>query len=90
MSQRVFKPHWQGMLKFFLDKHTALFPKILAVLALVYLVWPIDLFPDLVPFLGWLDDIGLATVALSYLSHATKKYMQRQEQKSVESAKTPS
>lgn len=31
----------------------------LAVLGLVYAVWPLDLIPDVVPLLGWVDD-GLA------------------------------
>jgi uncharacterized membrane protein YkvA (DUF1232 family) len=29
------------------------------ILAVLYTLWPIDLIPDVIPFLGWLDD-GLA------------------------------
>jgi uncharacterized membrane protein YkvA (DUF1232 family) len=29
------------------------------VLAVIYTLWPMDLIPDVIPFLGWLDD-GLA------------------------------
>ena len=32
---------------------------IFAILAVIYTLWPLDFIPDVVPFLGWLDD-GLA------------------------------
>ena len=28
------------------------------LLALLYIVWPIDLIPDLIPVLGWIDDVA--------------------------------
>ena len=37
--------------------------KLVAILGLVYLVSPIDLIPDFVPILGWLDD-GVVLAAL--------------------------
>lgn len=43
-------------------------------LAIVYLLWPIDLAPDLIPFFGWLDDIGFGTIALWYLSRTARNY----------------
>ena len=39
--------------------------KALLVLAVLYVVSPIDLIPDVVPVLGWLDDIGVVTILLS-------------------------
>jgi uncharacterized membrane protein YkvA (DUF1232 family) len=36
----------------------------LVALPLVYLVWPIDLLPDLVPVLGQLDDLGVVVMAV--------------------------
>ena len=32
-------------------------------LALVYTISPIDLSPDLIPVLGWVDDVGIALAA---------------------------
>jgi len=43
--------------------------KLLVMGALLYLVSPIDLIPDVVPVIGFLDDIGVATFVLSYLSN---------------------
>jgi uncharacterized membrane protein YkvA (DUF1232 family) len=35
---------------------------------LVYLVSPIDIAPDMIPFLGWLDDGLIATIAITEIS----------------------
>ena len=34
-----------------------------------YLIWPIDLLPDLVPIIGQLDDLGVALAALQMFLH---------------------
>lgn len=35
-----------------------------ALLAFLYVVWPFDLIPDVVPILGWLDDLLLGPLLL--------------------------
>ena len=37
--------------------------KVLPVLAVAYVIWPLDFLPDLVPLLGQIDDIGLVLLA---------------------------
>lgn len=32
---------------------------IIALLALLYIVSPLDLIPDVIPVVGWLDDLGV-------------------------------
>jgi uncharacterized membrane protein YkvA (DUF1232 family) len=41
----------------FSDQRTPLIANLLTLLTLGYLVMPIDLVPDFIPFVGWLDDL---------------------------------
>ena len=36
-------------------------------LVLLYVLSPIDLIPDWIPFFGWLDDIAIATFAIRFM-----------------------
>lgn len=48
--------------------------KALIVAALLYLISPVDLIPDTIPFAGLLDDVGVATLVLDYvLKHMDDK-----------------
>ena len=44
-----------------------LFPIILFVLILLYVISPYDLLPDIFPFLGWIDDTALLAILFYYL-----------------------
>lgn len=48
--------------------------KVLGVLALVYAVAPIDAIPDVVPLLGWLDDLGVLTLAFGLIARDMAKH----------------
>ena len=48
--------------------------KSIAVGALAYFILPADAVPDVVPFLGFLDDAGVVTAAVSYLKSQIKGY----------------
>jgi uncharacterized membrane protein YkvA (DUF1232 family) len=41
--------------------------KALIVAALLYLICPVDLVPDFIPVIGWLDDAAIATAVIAYL-----------------------
>lgn len=47
--------------------------KVVIVAALLYLISPLDLVPDAVPVLGFLDDLGVAGFALNYLMDRADK-----------------
>lgn len=44
------------------------------VATIIYVVSPIDAIPDLIPVLGWLDDVTIVGYALSKLSEELKRY----------------
>ena len=43
------------------------------VVAVIYFISPIDLIPDLIPILGWTDDVGVCMALLAYASSGGKK-----------------
>lgn len=63
LSHIAFADIW----KFLRNPKSPLLPKVIAMLAILYLLWPIDLIPDMAPILGWLDDIGIISLAIWYL-----------------------
>ncbi len=52
----------------FRDPTTPLISKVIALVALAYVVSPIDLVSDFVPVLGWIDD-GLVLAGLLWLAY---------------------
>ena len=38
---------------------------ILVIAAVLYILWPLDLIPDVVPIAGWADDIVVLLLALN-------------------------
>jgi len=51
-------------LRLMLDKRVPLKLKILPVIAVVYLLLPWDFIPDLMPLLGWIDDIVVVILSI--------------------------
>jgi uncharacterized membrane protein YkvA (DUF1232 family) len=51
-----------------------LWSKALVVLAVLYVVWPLDLIPDVAPVLTWVDDMGVVLVLRMLLSRQLEKY----------------
>jgi len=59
------------LLGLLLDRRVALVDKLLVAGALAYIISPIDLIPDFIPFFGEIDDLFVLTLALQHLvSHA--------------------
>lgn len=41
-----------------------------AALSFLYIIWPIDLVPDIIVFFGWLDDLGALGIGIHFLKKA--------------------
>ena len=50
--------------------------KITIIIALLYIISPIDLIPDAIPFLGMLDDVLVAGYALKQVAAELARYKQ--------------
>ena len=72
-------------IKALFNKNTPISSKVLALLAIVYIIVPADVLPDVVPFLGWLDD-GLITMVLVYFSNKLipDEIIKKEEKKQIE------
>ncbi len=56
-----------------MDPRASLAIKLMFLAAVGYVVWPLDLIPD-VPIFGWFDDIGLFGIATAFLLSAIHPY----------------
>ncbi len=59
--------------RYYRDPNASVLGKLVAFVALLYAVWPLDLIPD-VPFVGWLDDIGIMGLATAWLMRSVARY----------------
>jgi uncharacterized membrane protein YkvA (DUF1232 family) len=50
------------------DPRTPTLPRLAVLMAVLYLLWPVDLLPGAVmPVIGWLDDLTFVWLALRWL-----------------------
>ncbi len=56
------------------------FPKFLVVGAILYILMPVDIIPDIAPVVGWLDDIMFLIGALSLLFGASPRAREKEGQ----------
>lgn len=56
------------------DPAAKLWEKLLLVGAVIYVVWPFDLIPDLAPILGMADDFGVVAIAAVTLQKSLERY----------------
>lgn len=70
-------PHYLRLLVGLLtDRRVSLVDKLLVAGAIAYIVMPVDLIPDFIPFFGEVDDVYLLVIALQRLiSHAGRRVL---------------
>lgn len=42
-------------------------------LAFIYLIWPFDIIPDVIPIIGYIDDIIIVSLAVLFLMDTMKR-----------------
>ena len=63
-----------ALFRYFMDAEVAWQRKTVVVAALLYFILPIDAVPDLVPFVGYLDDFGVILAVTKYMSNELAPY----------------
>lgn len=77
MRARRFFPKWKRVFDYIRDPKSDWKPKALFLLALIYVAFPFDLLPDILPVIGWLDDLGMFAFASWYLWRVGAFYGQK-------------
>lgn len=57
-----------AVLRFLRDRRAPLAPKLGLIFAALYVIWPLDLIPDVAPVVTWLDDLGVVAVATTWIA----------------------
>ena len=63
-----------ALFRFFRDPRASMLGKLFLVACVAYVVWPADAIPDVIPVVGWLDDFGVAALAIGYVSRVVGRY----------------
>jgi uncharacterized membrane protein YkvA (DUF1232 family) len=74
MSTRTSGSDLATTLRFFLDPRAGWGAKLLFLAAIVYLIMPLDLIPDVVVVVGWIDDLVALLGAGTALLLALRRY----------------
>jgi uncharacterized membrane protein YkvA (DUF1232 family) len=63
----------RALARYFRDSNASIFGKLFVFAAVVYVISPVDLIPD-VPIVGWLDDMGVMSLAVAFMWKMVAKY----------------
>lgn len=64
---------FRGLYRYYKDPSASPLGKLVVFLGVLYVILPVDLIPD-VPFVGWLDDIGVMGLATAWLARKVSTY----------------
>ncbi len=63
----------RALWRYFSDREASIAGKLFVLAAVVYVISPVDLIPD-VPIVGWLDDMGVMGLAVAFMWRMVNKY----------------
>jgi uncharacterized membrane protein YkvA (DUF1232 family) len=61
------------------DPRVPLWRRLAGLFAVIYFVMPLDALPDVVPILGWLDDVGVLSAAAFFMVREVQRHQPEQE-----------
>lgn len=73
-SKIRFAKELKALYRYMRDKNVPWYRKSIIVGALIYFITPIDLIPDFIPILGYLDDLGVIMAAVKFLGSELVPY----------------
>jgi uncharacterized membrane protein YkvA (DUF1232 family) len=56
------------------DGRVPLWKKLAGLLAVLYFLSPVDAIPDIIPILGWLDDLGVLSATAFWMVRQVQQY----------------
>jgi uncharacterized membrane protein YkvA (DUF1232 family) len=59
---------------YFRDERVARWRKLTGLFAVLYVLSPVDAWPDFLPVVGWLDDVGVAAAAVALLRRDIERW----------------
>jgi uncharacterized membrane protein YkvA (DUF1232 family) len=72
--------HLRVAWRLFRDERVPLWTKAIPVLAVIYLISPLDFLPDIVPVLGQLDDLTVILLGLQLFERMAPEWVVREHQ----------
>ena len=64
----------RALYRYFRDPAASVIGKLFVLAALVYVISPVDAIPDVLPIVGWLDDIGVMGLAVAWMWKVVGRY----------------
>ena len=66
-------------LAYFRDPAVSAWRKLAGLGAMAYVALPIDAIPDVIPALGWLDDLGVLGLAAMFMMREIRQHAERRK-----------
>lgn len=70
-----------ALFNYMMDPFVSWHRKAIVIIGLIYFIAPIDTIPDLAPFIGYLDDLGVITAMLKFLGSELIPYYEAKSSK---------